>query len=157
MKKMLLIIILLFSININAGENAGVGIGPLYGYDSTTETNILGLDLSYTHFTIFTASIQPRLFLEETSSNNYGVDLQFTVWYPVLNIGGGLGYSSLGSENIVYHLFFGFPLPNPYFEGYKWIEVFYVEPYYRYNFYSDFNSHEFGIFIKVSNYMFMPR
>ena len=77
MKKFILIITLLFTININAGTNSGVGVGPLYSYDTTTETNTLGLDLSNTHSIIFTASIQPRVFLEE-DSNDYGIDLQLT-------------------------------------------------------------------------------
>ena len=101
MKKLILIISLLFAININAGTNTGLGFGPIYAYDTTNETNILGLDLSYTHSIIFTASIQPRVFLEE-DSNDYRIDLQLTRWF-LFNIGGGFGYQTVDDGDLVSH------------------------------------------------------
>ena len=159
MKQLIIILVLLFSFNVDAGVNKGVGIGPLYGYDNTSDSHIYGLDLSYSLF-IATASLQPRLFLEENSSKNYALDLQFTVWYLV-NFGGGLGYKFSNNEALNYHLFLGLPLPIPILSlgdsnqnksSERLFNSLYIEPYYRYNYYNDFNSHEFGIMIKINTF-----
>jgi len=154
MKKILLIIILLFSFNINAGMNGGLGLGPLYSHNNTTEADILGVDLSYTTpILASTASLQPRLFLDKESID-YGIDLQFTL-YLYLNIGGGLGYQTVDDSGIVYHLFLGLPIGflgglTDYIDIFNTFKTLYLEPYYRYNYYHGNGSHEFGIMIKLN-------
>jgi len=123
MRKILIILFILSSVNILSNTGLGVGgvsggdadltIGPSLAIMNNPDAEKLGksfnFDIAIT-WGLFTASSNFKL-IDTNGVVDYGAQLEFTIWLFV-NIGGGVGYLFGDNENIVTHFFIGAPIPT---------------------------------------------
>lgn len=132
----------------------GWAVGPSLAYVYADSSGLcMNVDLSYTA-TFFTASLNGKL-LRENGRWLGGPQAELTGWLFV-NLGGGVGYLAGNEHGPVYHVFAGVPIPLSAFRkrpAPTKLDWFYVEPYYRLNFFQPGGLeliHEVGVFVKVT-------
>lgn len=126
-----------------------VASGPSFAYIKDYKNGRTGysmnVDTSLSHGQ-FAASINGKYIRFTDRDRLYGVQSEFTVWL-LANLGGGVGYLWGNEKGRVYHVFVGLPIllreNGP---------AYFLEPYYRCNFFKGNKYHEYGFMIKMTTF-----
>ncbi|MBN1498858.1 MAG: hypothetical protein JW982_01765 [Spirochaetes bacterium] len=154
--KIIIILLFMFSAipvysfhNKQLPEN-DIGTGPSIAYVFTDNSRgySINYDTAYT-YGYCTASVNAK-YLNMDDIENFGLQSEFTFWF-FLNIGGGIGYLGGDTEGFIYHGFIGFPIGDDDFKHGPF-HSYYIEPYYRLNYFNSEFIHEFGIMLKITTY-----
>jgi len=127
-----------------------IGTGPAisYLYCKGDKGYAVNYDTSISK-SLFTASLNLK-YININNTTHYGFQTEYTVWLYA-NIGGGAGYMFGKTRGPIFHGFIGCPFGNG---GLKTgpFNSFYVEPYYRINYFKKEFIHEIGIMTKITTY-----
>ncbi len=149
------ILLIFITITLFAGEGIGepfhdISVGPSFGYINNGYS--ASFELSHT-YRIITSSLVLR-YIDIDEKDDYAIQYEFCVW-EFINLGIGIGYL-LKNETSISNLFIGIPVPMPiHGESLKKVSpfyIFYIEPYYRLNYFNDNYINEFGLLFKVTTY-----
>jgi hypothetical protein len=155
MKLSIACIILAFSSMLYGQYNIAlpkndIGTGPsiAYIYSNHKKGYSINYDNSFT-YKVFTPSINLK-YMNIGGVKNYGFQSEFTFWF-IINIGGGAGYLFGSKAAPVYHGFIGIPFGDDDFKHGPF-HSYYIEPYYRINYFNKKFIHEIGIMSKITTF-----
>jgi hypothetical protein len=130
--------------------NKDIGTGPsvAYIYSDHKKGYSINYDTSYT-YKFFASSVNLK-YMNIGGTKNYGFQTEFTFWF-LANIGGGAGYLFGDKSAPIYHGFIGVPFGDDDFKHGPF-HSYYIEPYYRLNYFNKKFIHEAGIMFKITTY-----